>query len=246
MGEAATGQGDPYCGNCGYALTGATESSKCPECGQPLVEVLMRPTLDMPGGKRFRSKGRIFGMPIVDVAIGPSGRERTGKARGFVAIGNEARGVLAIGGQAVGVVAIGGMAVGGFTMGGLSIGLLSALGGMAIGGVALGGWAMGGLARGGGAMGFVADGGMAIGVYARGGGAVGPHTISPAGSSPEAAGVFDALSWLFGPWPPSVWSFGTSFVSMFLVTAGLAAVIAIVAFRAYVEEGSSKGGAAPP
>jgi predicted Zn-ribbon and HTH transcriptional regulator len=35
---------EPYCGNCGYVLTGATETSKCPECGRPLVEVLTRNT----------------------------------------------------------------------------------------------------------------------------------------------------------------------------------------------------------
>ena len=31
------------------------------------LDVLMRPALDLKGGKRFRSKGRIFGMPIIDV-----------------------------------------------------------------------------------------------------------------------------------------------------------------------------------
>ena len=34
---------EPYCGNCGYLLKGAVESSKCPECGRPLtVGVLHR------------------------------------------------------------------------------------------------------------------------------------------------------------------------------------------------------------
>ena len=245
MTDAEPAHGDPYCSNCGYALTGATESSKCPECGQPLVDVLMRPTMDL-GGKRFRSKGRIFGMPIIDIAFGPHGREPTGKARGFIAIGNEARGVLAIGGQAVGVVAIGGLAIGGFSLGGLSIGLLTALGGMSIGGIAFGGWAMGGLARGGGAMGFVADGGMAIGYYARAGGAFGPHTIGPGRADPDATRVFDALSWLFGSLPPTVLSFGISFISMFLVTVGLAALIALIAFRASVAHRSGQNRAVAP
>ena len=34
--------GEPYCGNCGHRLTGLVDSSKCPECGRPLVEVLTR------------------------------------------------------------------------------------------------------------------------------------------------------------------------------------------------------------
>jgi len=42
---------DPYCGNCGYSLRGLTESSKCPECGKPIVEVLQRDR-PIPRGKR--------------------------------------------------------------------------------------------------------------------------------------------------------------------------------------------------
>ena len=33
---------EPYGGNCGQQLTGLIDSSKCPECGKPLVEVLRR------------------------------------------------------------------------------------------------------------------------------------------------------------------------------------------------------------
>ena len=48
-------RGEPYCSNCGYVLAGAIESSKCPECGKPIVEVLMRPILEGGTGKRFRN-----------------------------------------------------------------------------------------------------------------------------------------------------------------------------------------------
>ena len=123
MAEVKREPGEPYCGECGYTLTGATDSSKCPECGRPLVDVLMRPMLDSGTGKRFRSKARIFGMPVIDIALGPRGSESMGRAKGFIAIGNIATGVLAIGGQARGVVEVGGLAMGGVSMGGMSLGL---------------------------------------------------------------------------------------------------------------------------
>src|SRR5262245_53265814 len=98
--------GDPYCSNCGYSLVGLTESSKCPECGRPLVDVLVRGRVDWSQrGKRFRTEAMLFGLPVVDIAIGPSGEERFGRARGIIAIGDRAVGLLAIGNQfGIGVV----------------------------------------------------------------------------------------------------------------------------------------------
>jgi len=61
---------DPYCGNCGYSLRGLTESSKCPECGKPIVEVLQRDR-SIPRGKRYKSKTMPFGLLAVGgAAIG--------------------------------------------------------------------------------------------------------------------------------------------------------------------------------
>ena len=69
---------------------------------------------------------RLFGLPLIDIAIGPeSNRGRMhGHARGIIAIGHIAtgwiaigfiaRGGLAIGSVAIGVVAIGGAACGVF------------------------------------------------------------------------------------------------------------------------------------
>ncbi|MBL8880830.1 MAG: hypothetical protein JNG88_17085 [Phycisphaerales bacterium] len=73
---------DPYCSNCGYSLRGLTESSKCPECGKPLVEVLMRDNMFAAKGYRYASKVRVFGLPLVSIAFGPSETERRGHARG--------------------------------------------------------------------------------------------------------------------------------------------------------------------
>lgn len=216
--------GEPYCRECGYVLTGLTESSKCPECGRPLVEVLTRPGFAAGLGRRYRSKARLFGLPAIDIAFGPSHNEKHGRPRGFIAIGDVATGVLAIGSVARGVVAIGGNAIGGFALGGLSIGLGASAGGMAFGSMACGGFAIGVLARGGAAFGVVADGGMAIGLYARGGGAFGPNTISPGGASAVAQNVFDNLAWFYGSWPPNV----MSYLSTLSMAAGVSLLLGII------------------
>src|SRR5580704_5176332 len=143
---------DPYCGNCGYSFKDLTESTRCPECGKPVVEVLMRPGFAANRGKRYRSKITLFGLPVVDIAIGPSGTEPRGQARGIIAIGDFATGFLAIGGLACGIVAIGGLAFGIFSVGGLALGLLTAFGGLAVslgisnGGLAIATLSMGGMA----------------------------------------------------------------------------------------------------
>ncbi len=226
--------GDPYCSNCGYSLIGATESSKCPECGMPLVDVLARRGGVIAGGKRFRSKSQVFGMPVVHIAIGPSVTERRGKARGFIAIGDDALGVLAIGGAARGVLAIGGAAIGVFSLGGASVGLGAAAGGWAIGGLAAGGGALGGLVWGGGAAGYAAEGGGAAGVYARGGGVFARHAITPTTQDPAAVTRFKELSWFFGPWRgPGTVSFQPPAMILMidLAVALLIAVIALWAVR---------------
>lgn len=139
----------PYCRECGYELTGLTDSSKCPECGRPIVEVLTRDSFPGRGGYRYESKARLFGLPVISIAKGPKGNETRGKAVGIIAIGDIAKGGVAIGGVATGgiaiggvsagVVALGGCAFGGLAMGGLAVGLV-ALGGMACGLIAIGGW----------------------------------------------------------------------------------------------------------
>lgn len=189
---------DPYCRNCGYALSGLTESSKCPECGKPLVEVLERGPLPRMG-RRYRSSIVVFGLPLVDIALGPGDDGKPGRAKGIIAIGDVAAGWLAIGGFARGLIAIGGMALGIFAMGGCAVGVI-ALGGGALGGVALGGAAIGGVVFGGGAIGGSATGGGAAGYFARGGGAYGKYVVMPARRDPEAIQWFDQLdSWLLVP-----------------------------------------------
>ena len=228
----------PYCSNCGYDLSNLTESSKCPECGRPLVEVLTRAPAWLESGKRYRSKATLFGWPVIDVAMGPKNGELRGRAKGIIAIGDIATGGIAFGGLARGVVAVGGAAFGAFSFGGFSFGLVTALGGGAIGGIATGGGALGGIAQGGGAAGFVAQGAGAAGYYARGVGAYGVHTISlqPPISDPAAVEAFDKLSWILGSWPPSRMSMLAQMAVPLVCTIAVGVVIALIAMFAMRRE----------
>ena len=209
--QHATELPKPYCAACGHDLTGATAANACPECGRPLVEVLTRATLGAGGrmggrpSRRYTSKRRIFGMPLVAIAYGPDERGKLGHAKGYFAFGDIATGVFAFGGFARGLVAFGGMSIGGVTFGGLSLGTFAAFGGGAVAwlGSAVGGMTVGLLANGGSAIGAIAQGGLAVGWLARGGAAKGVHTWGQ-GSPPtdETRALFDQFAWLVGPAGP--------------------------------------------
>lgn len=173
----------PFCSECGYDLSKATESSKCPECGRPLVDVLMRDKAVLMLRRRYESEGTLLGLPLVSIAFGMDASGKKGHAKGWIAFGDKATGVFAMGGIAFGLVAIGGVSVGGLAFGGLSIGLFLAAGGFAAAlGLALGGFAIGSFAAGGLAIGYMAMGGYVIAIHGMGGqGVVGkglPFTIN--------------------------------------------------------------------
>ncbi|MHC5113211.1 MAG: hypothetical protein ACYTGP_02130 [Planctomycetota bacterium] len=186
--------GEPYCGACGQRLTGLVDSSKCPECGRPIVEVVTRAGKL---GTRHRSRTTLFGLPLFDVAFGATHRETTGKARGVFAFGDKARGLVAVGGTATGVVAIGGNAFGVFAVGGFSFGLVSSWGGISIGLLAAGGIVLGVLGFGGVCAALVASGGVAFGLYAIGGMAF-PLAARLESLTATPAEVYAPLSWFFG------------------------------------------------
>lgn len=203
----------PFCAACGHDLSGAVTSASCPECGRPLVEVLVREHR-LGSTRRYTSKRRVLGLPLLSIALGPDSAGKMGHAKGYFAVGDIATGVFAFGGLARGVVAFGGVALGGVTFGGLSIGTCAAFGGGAIAllGSAVGGFAAGIVAAGGGAIGIIAQGGFAMGWLARGGAANGVHAWSSTGMSkgmsgslgssvPDAAtqALFDQYAWLIGP-----------------------------------------------
>lgn len=229
--------GDPYCGNCNYSLKGLTDSSKCPECGKPLVEVLQRGPILFKAGRRYQSETRIFGLPLLSIAFGPNETERMGHARGIIAIGDKATGWLALGGFARGLIAFGGFAMGLFSFGGFSLGLIAALGGTTIGGIACGGGAVGGVAAGGGAVGYIASGGVAVGQYARGGGCFGPHVVSATVRDPAAVAIFQDWSWLLGGMGP--FSMLTLPLWVFVFAMGFALLLIAIGFAAYLRRKSA-------
>lgn len=205
MATTSRAPGAPRCSNCGHDLTGAIDSSKCPECGRPLVEVLVRDESQILKlmGRRYTSKAKLLGIPAVSIATGVGPDGRIGHAKGWIAIGDRATGVVAIGGMSVGIVAVGGLACGCLTAGGMSVGALLALGGMAVAplGLALGGAAVGLFAQGGLAVGIAAVGGTAIGIYASGPPSA-TFAIHPlpmrGGGSPDATAFFERFQWLLG------------------------------------------------
>ena len=142
-------------------------------------------------GGEYRSKVKLFGLPLVHVATGfdpETGSLRV--ARGIIAIGNIAFGFIAIGGLAFGILALGGFALGGIALAGMALGIYAALGGMAIGGW----YAFGGLA----VAGYLAVGGLAVSWnYAIGGFAIGPH---PYGSNYQDPEVLEFLKRMFPGW----------------------------------------------
>jgi len=200
-----------------------------------VVEVLQRRGSALYTGRRRRSRATILGMPVLHIAQGPWGDEVRGRARGFIAIGDDARGFLAVGGIARGVVAIGGVAIGGFSLGGVALGGI-AIGGAVLGLIASGGAAAGGVSVGGGSVGIIADGGLAFGVFARGQPGVGPFVDTASINATPADRLFDALSWFFGPGagsPTTIWQ-----PTAILAGVGtlVAATLVAVAIRAWSRE----------
>ncbi len=110
---------------------------------------------------RRRSRIRVFGLPLYDVAFGPDPEkgEKAGFARGWLAFGDTAVGLVAFGGVSLGLISCGGFAFGGLAIGGLVAGFFT-LGGFALGWIACGGVALGwNLALGG----FAVAHGLAVG-----------------------------------------------------------------------------------
>lgn len=87
----------------------------------------------------YRSKKKLFGIPLVHISIGYEKKQ----ARGVVAIGNTAIGVVSVGLVSIGVVSFGLVSAGLIGVAVLSVGLLLSVGVIAVGAVAIGAIAVG-------------------------------------------------------------------------------------------------------
>lgn len=140
----------------------------------------------------FRSRGSLFGLPLVHVRLGGFETRRQPAVRAWIAVGDSAQGGLfAFGAVAIAPVALGGLSLGIISVGGMAVGAW-ALGGIALGGGAMGGVAFGWLSTGGVALGLrAATGGIAIArLYAQGGSAHAAHANDAAAAAYVAGSGF--------------------------------------------------------
>lgn len=135
----------------------------------------------------FKSKTKLFGLPLVHVNIG-LGRV----AKGVFAFGLVSVGIVSFGLISLGVLAWGMIALGLASLGAISAGVVAALGGVAISAmIAFGGLAVGCFSFGGCAVGLFTFGGYSSGAYiAVGGHAVGGITFGESYSAGSVISVY--------------------------------------------------------
>ncbi len=122
-------------------------------------------------GRRWESRARLLGLPLVSIAFSDPDRDFSGYGHSGRKAQCTAKGWIALGDKAIGLVAFGNLAAGGFAVGSVACGLVS-FGGIATGGIAFGGLTLALLSFGGLALGVGALGGLAVGWMAFGGAAI--------------------------------------------------------------------------
>jgi hypothetical protein len=169
------------CPRCGALVK--TAFGTCPVCGNAVGAPTVLPAR-RGGGFEWRSRGELFGLPLVHVAFGRDPvTKKIRVAKGIVAIGQFGVGLVTFAQVGVGLLFGFGQAVAGFvTVGQLALGLYFGAGQIATGQTAVGQ--------------------IAIGVYALGQVALGAHVWTPSVKDPEAVRHFthlwEAAKSLFG------------------------------------------------
>ena len=147
------------------------------EPNESVVRTFVEQTMPHALGRRFTSRLRILGLPLLDIQVadmasgmGPNVTlPKKQFAHGWIAIGDIARGrLLAIGQQASGMIAFGGFAKGLVAIGGVSVGVI-AVGGVGIGLVGIGGVALGLFSIGAVGVGWDAVGAVALALHSSAG-----------------------------------------------------------------------------
>ena len=132
----------------------------------------VRRTLQKWEGRRWNSRAKFLGLPLISVAFSDPDRDFSGSFDRETYGMQVAKGWIAVGDRAIGLFAFGNIAMGGVAIGGISLGVIS-FGGLALGGVALGGLSVAVLAFAGLALGVGAIGGLAVGGWSFGGASFG-------------------------------------------------------------------------
>jgi polyvinyl alcohol dehydrogenase (cytochrome) len=156
------------------------------------------PSLERSRGD-YRSKTKLFGVPLVHIQYGVPGAGAPDWAVGWIAVGDRAAGILfALGGMAVGGISVGTLSAGIISVGAVSVGLL-AMGAVAVGGVAVGAMCFGLVAAGGFAVAWTAGTGALAVVhdFAIGGNVIARHANDAVARELferfHAAGIFRTL-----------------------------------------------------
>ncbi|MBM4325632.1 MAG: zinc ribbon domain-containing protein [Deltaproteobacteria bacterium] len=121
------------CPDCGNELS--DKAIACPRCGRPGPA----PTIAHKGGYEWKSRVKLFGIPLVHVAFGSDQKGSTRVAKGFVAIGQFGIGAVTIAQFGVGVLlGAGQCVVGFFGIGQAAVGIILGVGQFAGGLLAIG------------------------------------------------------------------------------------------------------------
>lgn len=139
----------------------------------------------VPCGFAWRSRARIWKIPLISVAYGRDDNGKIRVAKGLIAIGRYAVGGIAVGQFALGFLAIGQLAVGVVPVGQFVLAAVVGFGQFAVGPFAVGQ--------------FVA------GVYGRGQFGWATYLWSPGRTDMEAVAMFETIEWLFQRGINRVW-----------------------------------------
>ncbi|MDQ7783000.1 MAG: hypothetical protein RDU20_08985 [Desulfomonilaceae bacterium] len=121
------------CRECGKPIS--SDANSCPGCGAPCSTT--KPSRGF--GFEWKTKTRIFRLPLVHVAIGLDARGRPLTAKGFIAIGQVGIGVITIAQAGLGLLfGFGQLVFGLIAIGQAAVGLVLAVGQFAVGILAVG------------------------------------------------------------------------------------------------------------
>lgn len=141
------------------------------------VDSIPIPDVQVSRGFLWKTRAKLFGIPIVCIAFGTDERGKILVAKGFLAIGQFAVGVIAIGQFGLGIVSLCQVALGVIAAAQLGVGLLAGFGQIAIGTFAVGQ--------------------LVVGEYARGQLGWAAYLWSPYRTDLEAVAMFESIEWLF-------------------------------------------------